>query len=291
MSKLPGYIALCITLTIAAGLLSACSGDNTSDSVDFSVNYTAEQELIFEKTAALAALKAKAVTAKAHLGISDDSEYIFPEYEGIIDEIKALKAELIGLGAVPDAETLGLIMADTPFSKGGDVDPESAFGGAFDVWGVPYTVETSYGTFNTYQIIIQGRERVDRLAASVYQNKVFGYDLYAKNSGVVSEMSGLIRDILFEKESVLTVKSSPETEVISKDAELFEALKSLDDTMTADKSVSDKGLGQSYRIYCSAVPTVTFVCVQDDATKVWRHTLTINSVAIDETHKFYINVS
>ena len=190
---------------------------------------------------------------------------------------------------MPDAETLGLIMADTPFSKGGDVDPESAFGGAFDVWGVPYTVETSYGTFNTYQIIIQGRERVDRLAASVYQNKFFGYDLYAKNSGVVSEMSGLIGGILFEKESVLTVKSSPETEVISKDAELFEALKSLDDTMTADKSVSDKGLGQSYRIYCSAVPTVTFVCVQDDATKVWRHTLTINSVAIDETHQFYMS--
>ena len=89
MSKLPGYIALFITLTIAAGLLSACSGDNTSDSVDFSVNYTAEQELIFEKTAALAALKAKAVTAKARLGISDDSGYIFPEYEDIIDEIIA----------------------------------------------------------------------------------------------------------------------------------------------------------------------------------------------------------
>lgn len=154
---------------------------------------------------------------------------------------------------------------------------------------MPYTVETSYGTFNTYQIIIQGRERVDRLAASVYQNKVFGYDLYAENSGVVSEMSGLIGDILFEKAAFLTVKSRPETEVISKEAELFEALKSLDDTMTADKSVSDKRLGQSYRIYCSAVPTVTFVCVQDDATKVWRHTLTINSVAIEETHQFYMS--
>lgn len=293
-------LSLALTLAVAVGLMPISASDiSLSDELSIEYQYTDEQERIFERIEELGRLKAKAAAVKEYLmsiGSDESLVYRIDSYSDIADEIQEIRDELIELGAKPSTEMLSMLELSEPISVNGVLiddfeDFEYTFGEAYELWGVPLTVNASYGTFNTYEVLIQDYDGNDKLSTSVYQNGSLGYDIYSQKSSVASNAVGAIGEILFEKVYDSITNALAETSLVFKGAQLLSSILSVNSSINSSYTITNNGLGQAYRIYCSAEPTVHFVYVQDADTKKWHHTLTTNRVSIDETHYFYISLS
>lgn len=293
-------LTLALTLAVTVGLMPISACDiSLSDELSIEYQYTDEQERIFECIEELGRLKAKAASVKEYLmSIGTDESLVcrVDSYSDIADEIREIREELVELGAKPSEEMLSMLELSDPISVNGVLiddfeDFEYTFGEAYELWGVPLTVNASYGTFNTYEVLIQDYEGSDKLSTSVYQNGSLGYDIYSQKSSVASNAVGAIGEILFEKLYDTITNSLTEVDLLFKGAQILNSILSVDSSINSNCMITDNGLGHTYRIYCSAEPTVHFVYVQDADTKKWHHTLTTNRVSIDETHYFYISLS
>ena len=287
---------LMCTFTSPAYAEPIIDGNISAD--DTVVYYDKEQQEILSKIDYLGQLKAKAVSLKEYLELDPEKIDLSKNnvYGAILSEIDNVRAELISLGAKPSTETLENFKFSEPISVQGIlIDDfasfENTFEGAFDLWGISQTVEASYGTYETYDIVIQDYPGNAILSTHIRQNGVAGYDIYAENSSVSDVVYGEVGSIMFEKIAELVVDEVPGLRTIYNGAQILGSLQSISDGITANDAITGDGLGQSYRINCTATSTVHFIYVRPIGVSSWQHTYSANTIYLDEWHNWAMTIS
>lgn len=288
--KLIKYNICCLLiLTLLTSNFSVyAKADDIILSDDIVVYYDKEQQEILDKINYLGQLKAKAAAIKEYFNLSENTEIELNLYESVLSDIETVRSELIELGAKPSAETLETFKFSEPISiQGVLIDDfesfENTFDGAFDLWGVSQTVTASYGTYNTYDIIIQDYPNNTILTTSISQNGSAGYDLYASNPSLVDVMVGRLDDILFETIKKSFVNNIPVISTLYRGARMLRSVQSVTDEITPNAPVSVNGLSQMYKILCTATSSVHYIYVRPSG-GTWQHTYSTNTVYLNEQH-------
>lgn len=297
MKKILRGFSAVIVMTLIFNVFSI---NNAANDIAASENgsayyYNERENEIFEKIELLAELKAEALAVKEFWNLDEYPDMQLIDYEELLDEIESVRSELIALGAKPSEEVLSSIKFDNPISADGVLIEDFAgfertFDGAFDLWGVEKTVNASYGTYYTYDIMLQDYAGNDILSTKIRQGNSHGYDIYASSSSVSSLMLGELGELLFEKTVEKVVENVPVIGGLYRGAQILQTLKSISNEVNDDYTVSS-GMSKSYRIYCTTSPTVHFVFVRNSTNSAWQHSLTTNTAYLKETHYCYMTFS
>lgn len=295
MKKLCRFLSITLSFFVLVGVFSiSTSADDLITDSDVAVYYDETNRKILDKIDELGQLKSKASAIKEYYELNEHPDVKLDLYEKILAEIGYVRNELVALGAEPSNEMLASIKFDSPIMVQGVLiddfaDFEYTFGDAYDLWGVSQTVNASYGTFYTYEIIIQDYPNQDILSTSITQNGAAGYDIYAQSSSVLGVVTGYLGNISFNKILGSIYENIPVFSTIYDGLQILQSLQSVASDITANDAVTVNGLSQSYRIHCIATSTVHFIYVRDTVTSPWQHSFTTNSVHLNETHIWAMN--
>ncbi len=212
------------------------------------------------------------------------------------NNVNSIREELINMGAKPSTEELSALKFETPVEVNGVLiddfaDFEETYGDVYDLWGVSRTVEASYGTYYTYDVMIQDVNGGNRLGTSVSQGGRPGWDLYAAGSSAADLIETEINNAAFDRIVECAVAGLKYSNVISGAYSTLKSILSMIGGIDADDPVTVEGHTKSYTIFCDISPTIHFVFVRDSLTGPWQHSLTTNTAAVMETHDVYMVVS
>lgn len=200
------------------------------------------------------------------------------------------------MGAKPDKEMLSSIHFDSPLRFNNVLiddfsDFEDTFGEAFDLWGISQTVNAPYGTYETYDILIQDRVGNEILSTHAAQGGREGWDLFAAGSSVADLIEDEINNAVIDRMVTHAITGSLCDEFLTGAYSVFKSILSIVGGIDPDEPITVQGNTKSYIIYCDIVPTIHFVFVRDTASKPWQHSLTTNTAAVLEKHDIYIVVA
>lgn len=273
-------------MLILALLLNICSVSVNSGDIktERDSSISSEYQAVYNKISELAQIKARINQYKHKHNITESEQE--PVYESLKAEADLICRELALLGAEPGEEALEQLHFESPVNINGILIENFAdfydnFRAVFDVWGVPGIVNNSYGTYFTYDIMIQDVTGGEILSSYIAQNGKAGWDLYSLSSTAVNLIESDTNSAVLDRIAEYGISTSRYTN-------LYSAIKSAFSSISPKSAVTVNGNSKSYIIYCDAVSTIHFVYVCDSPTGVWKHSLTTNTAAVLETHDIYM---
>ncbi len=278
-------LALVLLLSVSLGVSAL---DNITETPNEAL-YTREALAIFDKIDALAKAKAEVLHYKSMYNLTDDNGD--PVLLALINTAESIRDELIEMGAKPSSETLAALKFEPVEVNGvliGDFeDFEYTYGEVYDLWGIEQTVNASYGTYYTYDILIQDVTGGEILATSISQNQRPGWDLHAAGSSVSPMIRDKINDAAFDRIVECVAAGSPYSSGVMGAYSAVKSLFSIINGIDPDDPITVSGNTSSHIIYCDIFPTVHFIFVRDSLTGPWQHSLTTNRAQVEETHTWY----
>lgn len=293
MKKMIRVISLLVVLSVFLGVMSIGVGALNISTDEESVMYTKEQNEIFAKVEELGLLKAKLLADMDRAGVDDTSLKAYSDlFSDTLKEIETLRTELIEMGAKPSKEVLSSIKMERPMKVNGVLiddfsDFEYTFGDVFDLWGISQTVNASYGTYYTYEIMIQDYAGKKILASSVSQNGSKGFDLYNTGANLSDVVYGALSSIVIEKLAKTIGQSAPIINTIYSGTQILETVLSANSNIQPGQAVTTEGTSHEHRIFVDLAPTVRFIFVRDSSNAAWQHTFTTNTVSVLEKQRWY----
>jgi len=293
--------SMCCLAVFFAVLLVACTASAPLEAADIStgneiVLIDPNAEAIYNKVEQLAHTKAAAQQYRTLSGLSHEEALSFSEYQDISVQEETLRTELIQMGAKPDAETLQTLFSSGSRRVNNDFDLPAFLamcGNAYDMWGVYQQVNASYGTYYTYEILIQDITGGSLLATHVEQNGAPGFEIFTTNGDTALQTAitegfwnfAFDRLKKYEEKFDLPI---PGLVYITRLRSALSFITNANELLLPNQAVTSSGHTKSYRIYCDAAPVLSFVFVKDSPNGEWVHTYTTNYYAIRETHDWYI---
>lgn len=153
------------------------------------------------------------------------------------------------------------------------------------------TVNASYGTYYTYDIMIQDITGGKILSTSVSQNNRPGWELYTTGSSLGSMINAEINSAAFDRMVECAVAGLKQSKWINGAYSALKSLLSIVNGINPNAPITVTGNTSSYVIFCDIVPTVHFVFVRDSSNGAWQHSLTTNTAEVLEKHEWYYVIS
>lgn len=288
-------IIFCI-LSIVMILSYTTCGITASDIVTESQNevlYTREQLAIFDKIDDLAVAKAAVLQYKTmHNLIDNNNDYV---YSALVAEADSIRNELIEMGAKPSTEELASLKFEPVEVNGVLIDDfadfEETYGGVYDLWGVEHTVNATYGTYYTYDIMIQDVKGGEILSTSISQNQRPGWELHTSSSSISSLIEDAINSVAIDRLVESIAAGVGHTNWTTGAYTTLKSIFNIVSGINPNDPITVTGNTSSHIIFCDIVPTIHFVFVRDSLTGPWKHSLTTNKAEVLETHNLYYVIS
>lgn len=287
-----------ISLVMSIVMILSCTtvGITASDIISEAqteVLYTCEQRAIFDKIDDLAVAKAAVLQYKTMHNLTDNNSDSV--YSDLVAHANSIRNELTEMGAKPGTEELASLKIEPVKVNGVLIDDfadfEETYGAVYDIWGVEHTVNATYGTYYTYDILIQDISGGENLSTSISQNNRPGWELHTTGSSISSLIESEVNSVAFDRLVECVAAGLGSTNVI---AGAYTALKSIFHSVsgiTPNDPITVTGNTSSHIIYCDIVPTIHFVFVRDSLPGAWQHSLTTNKANVLETHSLYYVIS
>ncbi len=294
MKKLSNVFSLTVSAAILfTSLAIQINAYNITDDIA-KVDYSTENLEIYEKIEELAQAKTEANHYKNRHGIVEPN--VDPVYEELKSNAENIRNELIAMGAKPSEEELMSLEFAEPMTVNGVLiedfaEFEAVFGDLYDLWGVSQTVNASYGTYYTYDVIIQDKTGGENLASHISQNGSAGWQIFTEDSSVAGILADNLETAVFERIVEYGIEGAKYSNPLSKAYTLVKAVISLFSDIDSSEPITMSGTSKSYIIFCDIVQSVHFVYVRDSSSSAWQHTLTTNTANVKETHDIYIIIS
>ena len=281
------FLSICFALTLCT--CSVGAGDISTD--DELIVYSAEAERMYAKIDEVALAKAAVNQYRSKYNISSEDPVVDPVLAELIHEVDRINFELLEMGAIaePMVDAALLSLEDASSDLVGYF--QALYGDYYDIYGIPQQVNASYGTYYTYDIVIQDKYNGSILSTHIRQGDSDGFDVLAYSSPIYE----IIRDELLEatmfKVAGYLSGIIPGVGVMLAGSQAVKDIIDFASQGDVDEAYTMSGNSRSYRIFCDSVPSVHFVYVRENENEAWSHTYTYNTVAIEENHEWYFVVS
>lgn len=291
MKKVISFI-LSIVMIISCAAVSSTASDIITET-QYEVLYTREQLAIFDKIDDLAVAKAAVLQYKTMHNLTDNNNDNV--YSALVANANSIRDELIEMGAKPSTEELASLKF-VPVEVNGVLiddfaDFEETYGAVYDLWGVEHTVNATYGTYYTYDILIQDVSGGEILSTSISQNQRPGWELHTSGSSISSLIESEINSVAFDRLVECVAAGLGYTNIITGAYTTLKSIFNIVNGVNPNDPITVTGNTSSHIIYCDIVPTIHFVFIRDSLTGSWQHSLTTNRANVLETHKLYYVIS
>lgn len=283
---------LSFVMTLSYATVSITASDIIAET-QYEVLYSREQLAIFEKIDDLADAKAAVLQYKTmHNLIDNNNDYV---YSALVANANSIRNELIEMGAKPSTEELASLKFEPVEVNGVLIDDfadfEETYGAVYDIWGVEHTVNATYGTYYTYDIMIQDVSGGEILSTSISQNQRPGWELHTSGSSISSLIEDEINSVAFDRLVECVAAGVGHTNLIVGAYTTLKSIFNIVSGVNPNDPITVTGNTSSHIIFCDIVPTIHFVFVRDSLTGAWQHSLTTNKAEVLETHNLYYVIS
>lgn len=223
------------------------------------------------------------------------------EYQLLQEEYHAKKEELSNLGADPDEDILKQAVVEAfresdtyaldPDMEAYFADLVSTFQEAFDIWGISQVITASYGTYETYELVIQDTDGGNRLFRQIVGSngenliKVFPSSSINYGQSATDAVVDAVCSLLVEGMVLAVTGSALATSGVMLFAGVTVSyLTGIQDQINSGSISVSNNLENQYYVGCYANTTMRMVYVRESGTTQWYHCHTVNSAYIRTTH-------